>query len=395
MAQGFEEGEALFIALTKVTAKTISDDHVRLTDSFPTGNKAVIDVRIAPASTGDPDALKVKHKAKGGEFEFSVRYFVPIDAIPEDARPTFALGGPASGSVASLASFGVPAQGPEPSGFDVFAKGLVESQGGSKADEFLKEMDKKLKTPKLDKLNTKLKGAALVGELLAMGIDLNALLNELKALEECAKDPTNPLTKKAYDENPGAQDKLLKEIAGVRAELEGNTAAGVIGSINNFAAGFIEGGPSWLGHVMGPGHAWALDNFKKVAQDRMNEIRKGVPPCAKDLKVYAVLEGLWQLSGIKCGGAAGKWEIDGVLVGAPGGSGSEHITMTISGKSLSGPWSSTGSLTAAGKTIQINESGTATLTLSDDRTSGTLDFAPGSVPVTGGDFCKEVGPAGG
>jgi hypothetical protein len=360
---------------------------VRLTDLFPTGNKAVVDIRIVPKLTGDPNALKLKTGSPGKKFKFSLAYFVPYDAIPVDARPSFALGSPARRS-ASFVSF--PASAPtggDPNGVQVLIKGLVESVRGEQSDNFLKEMDKKLKTPKLDKLNNKLKAATLVNDLLAMGLDLRDLLAELDALEECAKNPTNPLTKKTNKENPADRDKLLKEIAGVRAELEGNTAAGVIGTINSAASGFIPNAPGWLGHVIGPGTAWALENFKKVAQDRMNEIRKGVVPCENDFKINAVLEGLWTLTGVKCGGPEGKWEIDGVVTGG-GISGKEHIVVSLEKGSLSGPWSSTGEVSAAGSTVAINESGTAKLTLSDDKKSGTLDFSPGAVPVTVGSFCR-------
>lgn len=388
MAQGFSEGEALFIALTKVEGKAIGNDRVRLTDKFPTGNQAVIDIRVVPKSAGNPDALKLKTGPSGHDFKFSLEYFVSYDAIPVEARPV-ALADPSTAPAAMSVSFpaSVPAGG-DPNGVQVIVKGLVDQLRGDKSDAFLKEMDKKLKTPKLDRLNNKLKAASLANDLLAMGLDLQELLDELKALEDCAKHPTKKLTRKAYKENPGDQQRLLDEIAGVRSELQGNTAAGVIGTINSAASGLIQGAPGWLGYVIGPGTSWALENFKQVAQDRMNEIRKGVVPCQYDLKIDGTAgTPPAHVTALKCGGPVGTWD---VAYEQPAAQSSGHISVTIA-KDGSGQWQATG--TAGGKAT--GNGGTVTLKMSADGKSGTLTFSLlGSVAVTGGEFCAKGAPGG-
>lgn len=113
-----------------------------------------------------------------------------------------------------------------------------------------------------------------------------------------------------------------------------------------------------------------------------------------DLKVDALFQDLWQLTAVKCGGPAGAWDITGTI--SDFASGSEQITFTLGRESLSGPWHSSGQITAAGVTRGINESGTATFKESPDGTSGTLTLAPsGSVPVTTGTFCTNGAPTGG
>lgn len=115
-----------------------------------------------------------------------------------------------------------------------------------------------------------------------------------------------------------------------------------------------------------------------------------------DLKIEAPLSvGLWTLSATKCGGPVGDWKIAGTASGIA--TGSESITVKLSKGSLSGPWHSTGKVSAPGAgTIPINESGNATYSRSRDGTSGTLTFEAGqSVPVTVGTFCKEGKPPGG
>jgi hypothetical protein len=51
------------------------------------------------------------------------------------------------------------------------------------------------------------------------------LTEELNEIEELAREPTNPLTEKAYEEDPGLKQAILDEIADVRSELQWNTAA--------------------------------------------------------------------------------------------------------------------------------------------------------------------------
>jgi len=389
LAEGFSEGEALFLALTKVEGKAVGDDRVRITNTFPTGNQAVIDIRIVPADTGDPDSLKVKTGPAGKDFKFSLDYFVSYDAIPVDAQPAVALGGDAAGPVASVASFGVPTQGgDDPHGVQVLVQGLVDQARGDKVDAFVEELDKKLKNPKLDKLNKKLKGALVANDLLDMGLTLAGLMAELDALEECAKNPTKTLTKKAYKENPGERDRILKQIADARAEIKGNSAANVIGAVNSAGSGLIKGVP-WLGYVIGPGTAWAKETMDKINREHVDDIKKSVVPCEYDLKIDGTAgTPPAHLTSLKCGGPVGTWDI---AYEQPGAISAGHISVTIA-KDGSGTWQAAG--TASGR--DSGNGGTVALKMSGDGKSGTLTFSLlGSVAVTGGEFCAKGKAPGG
>jgi len=114
-----------------------------------------------------------------------------------------------------------------------------------------------------------------------------------------------------------------------------------------------------------------------------------------DLKVDAVLSSLWHLTGVKCGGPAGTWDLTGTLVDAPGGFGNEHFIVTFPKDSLSGTWHTSSQVVAGPGSVSLDQSGVAHYTAAPDGTTGTLDFSQGSVPVTTGTFCKNGSPVGG
>ena len=76
---------------------------------------------------------------------------------------------------------------------------------------------------------------------------------------------------------------------------------------------------------------------------------------ALDLKIDAVLSELWHLTGTKCGGPAGTWTITGSALDPVNGN--ETISVTLADGTLTGPWSSTGQVSAAGASVPIHESG--------------------------------------
>ena len=387
MTQGFSEGEALFIALTKVEGKAIGGDRVRLTSTFPTGNQAVINIRVVPTSGTTPNKLKIKTGSSGANFKFSLKYFVPFDKIPVESRPTIALGDPATGHVALVAYSAVPADVVDARGVNVVVGGVVDQLRGDKVDHFVTYLGDKLNNAKLDKLNGKLKAGLVVKDVIDMGAELDGYLTEINRLEKCAKNPTDPLTKKAYQNDPEERARILNQIESVRAELKGNAAAGVIGTINSAGAGLIKSAP-WLGYIIGPGTAWALDNFKQVAQDRLNELRKGITSCEGDLKINAL-----GATAVKCDGPVGAWTVDIEATNATG-----HGVATFAlGEDLSGAYAFSGISHVLGEDVPFSETGSVHYTASADGKSGTLGLSlRGSVlPVTVGKFCKDGAPLGG
>lgn len=393
-AQGVDGGATLFLASTKLAGQAVGKRSARITESFPTGNEAVFDVTIVPRAVGDPATLEATSRVTNEGLTFSLKYFVPVDAVPSDVRSKIdlAIADHAANAVVLVSNVSaVAAAEPEPTVYEVLVQGLVKKFVSSQVSDFAKYLDSKYTTG-ADTLLKVLKAGLAVQDALALGDELDALKSQIDALEECAKNPTNPLTKKNNTENPADLERILKQIDATRAEVTGNTAVSFLGLLNKTAAGAIKGVP-WLGYVIGPGTSWSRDTMRRVNQELIKDLTKAIPSCANDLKIDANLEGLWHLTAIKCDGPAGKWEIDGVVIGGNGLSGEEDITVTLAGASLAGPWASTGIVRTPGGARAFNESGTATYTAASEKKSGRLDFSPGSVPVTAGKFCKEAAPA--
>jgi hypothetical protein len=226
---------------------------------------------------------------------------------------------------------------------------------------------------------------------MALSSEFDALMAELDRLEKCAKNP-DPLTKKAYKENPGERDRILKEIAAVRTEIKANTAVAFIGKLNATGSGLVKGVP-WLGYVVGPGTAWSLETLKEVSQAAMNEIRKRVT-CEGDLKIDASV-GPAHLTAVKCGGPVGTWDLH--LVADVAGSHVDETYPITLDENFTGPFGNTGTAVGPGGGVDILGAGTATYRAPGrDSTSGTLTLSGrGSVPVTVGKFCENGQPPGG
>ena len=384
IGQGFSNGEALFITQTTIEGTSIAKDRVRLTDTFPTGNRGVINIQVVPANGTDPKAIKLKTGSSGGNFTFTLEYFVPYTDIPAAAQPV-ALREMPGGQVMFVAQH-ASAEAGGTSGVNVIVNGTVDQFKGDAVDKFVEFIGEHTKNANPEKLNGKLKTALVVKDVLDMGAALDKLLTEIDRLEKCAKDPVNPLTQKAYKDKPGEKQRILDLIAGVRAELKGNAVAGVIGTINQAGAGLIKSAP-WLGYIVGPGTAWALDNFQQVAQDRMNELRKGISSCEKDLKVNNL-----GVTGTKCGGPVGAWKLHLVAYGAQSGEGDIAVTL---GEDGSGSYAFTGTAHTPYGDAALQSSGAARYTATGD-TSGMLNLGVrGTFPVTGGMFCKDGTAVGG
>lgn len=119
-------------------------------------------------------------------------------------------------------------------------------------------------------------GGFTVEKGVEIGAELDTVLAELSKLEDCAKNPTNPLTQKQYQEDPTARDRVLQQIAEARAEMIANTVVMELGVLNGYVAGF---GPKWLGYVIGPGTAWSQATLKELNQQRLEEIKRAVTKC--------------------------------------------------------------------------------------------------------------------
>lgn len=308
--EGLGEGAALFLALTTVDRRALGGHRVRITERFPTGNRAVIDVGVVATDVGEPGPPIVKAHTSGGAFVFALEYFVPYSAIPTDVQPTFqGVSDVRSVPASALAGYSrVAAPGTEQSGVRVVVKAVVSKFVNNRVADFVKFVDGKIgEATVLDPLVKKLKAAVAVDDAMALSAEVEELMRRIDALEKCVKSPTNPLTKKAYKRDPAEQDRLLAQIAATREQVTQNAAVGFVGMLNKAASAPIKGAP-WLGYVVGAGTAWSKETLHQVNQGLVDDLTKSIVPCTLDYKIDAEAYGQ-RWTATKCGGVAGQWDV--------------------------------------------------------------------------------------
>jgi hypothetical protein len=101
-------------------------------------------------------------------------------------------------------------------------------------------------------------------------------MNQLDALEDCAKHPTNPVTQKAYQDNPAYRDQTVAGIEGARSVVEQVTAVRFLALENAVASGFV-GGP--FAGALGTLTAWNDKTLQYVANQQISDIAKSVTKC--------------------------------------------------------------------------------------------------------------------
>ena len=134
----------------------------------------------------------------------------------------------------------------------------------------------KVSPDKVGPIMSILKAAGTISKLDDLDQKLRTLLQKLADLEECAKNPTNPLTIKQYQQDPAAKDRILQDIAEARDELINNTIVAELGVLNGAIASL---GPKWLGYVIGPGTDWAKATLQEINQERVDQIDREVTKC--------------------------------------------------------------------------------------------------------------------
>jgi len=107
-------------------------------------------------------------------------------------------------------------------------------------------------------------------------------LNELDVLEDCVKNPTNPLTQQEYGKNPTYQEQTLSGIEGAKSQIQQVTAARYLGQLSSTGAGVLLKGP-W-GPILGGVNFLNDMTLQDVANQQMADIGKSVVLCPdKDL----------------------------------------------------------------------------------------------------------------
>jgi hypothetical protein len=256
------------------------------------------------------DPPTIVYEVVGDELRYQLRYAVDSAGLPEDLRDQVLTGLPilaeagSSMTTGTVRLLGLAPVGPvrgvfaadTPATVDVVVDGVI-SQGKSTAVgkfvEFGKQrgFTKSASSYKAIKTGMKVWEAVQTNDLIASALD------KLKALRECAENPTNPVTQKQYDEDPQQQQKVLEELTAVEDEIRESTVAMFTTMLVSTGSSLVKGAP-WLGFITTPASNYVKTTLRSVMEERVRAAERLVVPCqrsvrmtggADDLKVNAVV----------------------------------------------------------------------------------------------------------
>jgi hypothetical protein len=326
LADGLEAGEAEFLALTSMVSEVIDDHTYRVVATFPTGDEAELIVTLQPDQVGDPEAIEFSHELVGDDFRFRLGYLVPWDVIPADLHDDIRAGGTALivDAVLAMAPTTVAA---DSNGVGVIVTGLVKQLYGQASSETARIIDERFQG-RLDVSTTlrMLRALEGVGNALASSADYQDIVRELDAIEKCARNPTNPITQRAYRDDPALLERVLDQISATRAEVKANAAALYLSHLIKTGSSLIRNVPA-LGFIVGPGTAWSKQALNQVTRKLIDDLRKNVPACGQDYQIDKTVN-VTQMNvtvavsytATKCDGPFGEWTIEssGTLSGYGG-----------------------------------------------------------------------------
>ena len=326
IGEGLGEGQAVFGALTHVAVEQISPLEYRIVQAYPTGNRGDMTVTLTPDQTFDPEgagSFRSTYSETDGEFTFRLEFFVAYEDMPEDVEQEV-RGAVARPRDVTFAAFRRTAAGPvaaETTGAGVVVAGVVTEAEKAGVSAFVEDLDRRLGTNgALDKFKGALEGGLAVKDAFAARTEHDDLMKRIDALEECAKNPTNPLTRRAYQEDPREKQRILDAIADTRLSITSNFAVAFVGMINSTASGLTGPASKVLAFVVGPVTEYVLSDLRADNLRRIAELEALVSDCdgfALELVgtnlVNPYLESTFDLIGevIACPAEGGEWRFSG------------------------------------------------------------------------------------
>jgi hypothetical protein len=267
MAQyGLDLEAATYLAAAKTQVVSQSKTSVQLLFTFPDGATADETITIQPDQQYMPTPEELARAAQSGKQTYNLKfaavpdgpdrtqitlqYFVPYSSLPPDAQQA------------------IHQQATSADWFQLVPSAWAQGPGGAGAGMGVKAgfgVGKQVFGTLMNIRNAMKKSE--------QNYDW---MNQLDTLENCAKNPTNPVTQRAYEENPVYRDQTVAGIEQARSVVQQVTAVRFLAQENAVAAGLI-GGP--FGIILG-GLTYLNDmTLKDVANRQISDIAKSVTEC--------------------------------------------------------------------------------------------------------------------
>ncbi len=377
MAAGLDEVTAEFMAQTLSTVEVVDVHDFTVHHSFPNGATGEAAYHLTLADGMSPDEPPAySSEVVGDEYRYTLRYAIDITDLPAALQAdlleglptaTLASAGPRTGTVRLL---GLAQVGPvrgihtadSPSTVGIIVNGVISQGKGKAITNWLKAAD----LPKTGLAYKAFKADKKVWEAVGARDFFEAALAKLKALRKCAENPTNPLTKKAYKESPQERQSVLDDLTRIENDVRSSIMVTFGSLLTDTGSSLIKAAP-WLKFVTGPANDYVKATNQALVKSYLDQAEKRVVPCDHSYKIKGTVPS--KPGGISVSGQACslkrpfKAKTGGDLVGTI----EFHPT-----SDAGGTWDYQGRVSTA--PFGVDGSGSYTVTLGDDQTSGTLHF---------------------
>jgi uncharacterized membrane protein YgcG len=271
-ALGVPIDDATFLAGTTFEVTAPSDKSAHVVEQLASGDVVEFTVTVEPTDL-TPGTATATGSTTNDEIHVNFRYVVAAEDLPDDIRQLLTA---AAGHLALAAAGSAPVLTADVSFFQVTIDWALKKVQSTIRDSAIKAIVEKVSPNQVGPIMSILKAVGTISKLDELDQKLRDLLKKLQDLEDCAKNPTNPLTIKQYQQEPGARDRILEDIAEARNELLNNTIVAELGVLNGAIASL---GPKWLGYVIGPGTDWAKATLQEINQERVDQVDREVTKC--------------------------------------------------------------------------------------------------------------------
>ena len=271
---------AALLSQAKAQVLSQSNTTLRYTLVFPNGVSADTTLTITPDQKYTPTPAELARSHRTGHTIYNVKlsakpesetkthlvlqYFVPYSEVPANLQQRL------HGQSAANFHFVPPVFADEGN----MGVGIAQDTGIEIAKEVLKENAEHTKLAK--EFPTPLSRFVDLLNAFKKEQDHIDWLDEFAELRECAENPTNPLTQKAYNDNPAYKEQTLNNLAEAHSDVSQATAMRFLNLATSVATDLVDGP---LGAVTAPVSSYNDEALKGIAENRINDIKKSVTDC--------------------------------------------------------------------------------------------------------------------
>ncbi len=371
-AAGFDAGTGWVASRTRSSVRVVDGHTYLVTHQFPNGAIAEMTYHLSAGRGAEPAAgVSVTGREQGERYLLTLTYAIDADDLPADLRAQVTDGIPTSAAAAGPPGDGtrlVVAQAAyvaneAPGTIDVVVDGVISQAKEAYIDTWADRADSKLAGGSWEVF----KAGGKVWDAVGASDMVGAALAKLDAMQKCAENPTNPLTRQGYEKDPAAQQKVTDQLKALRGEIKESAAALFVQLLADTGSSLVASA-KWLGFIVAPATNYIKETLNDTITERVREAEALVPKCNR--QSYAISGSSPSIpSGIRYTGTACSLE--------------KRFTVTTTGDYIGSfsfrPNSETGGTFAyTGKVgnapLKVTGSGAYSVTVSGDASTGSLDF---------------------